>query len=225
MNLPVIEMEKEQAEAALADYRSAVTAGSHDKMNEARRDYEKMDRAIKRGYREIAKGNRLIRLSEAILSGGVQDVHWEQSHWTQKDGSWVTNEKSLFPRLAVVRADARLVLSRGIDGDGEVSFRANEQWPRSQKDRIDIAGFQRPAQDYRPQNHKAIVPMIPPLLRPPHNLRNYHILWEAEWEIATRTPPGDPALLKQLEGDLYVVLAVWDLSELERAVLGGMRGE
>lgn len=36
-------------------------------------------------------------------------------------------------------------------------------------------------------------------------------------------PPGDPALLKHMGGDLYAILAVWDLSPLERAVLAGKR--
>lgn len=44
------------------------------------------------------------------------------------------------------------------------------------------------------------------------------ILWEAEWQAV---PPKDPALLRHLGGDLYAVVAVWDLTELERAVLGG----
>lgn len=36
-----------------------------------------------------------------------------------------------------------------------------------------------------------------------------------------KLPPGDPLLLKHLAGTLYAVLAVWDLTELERAVFGG----
>src|SRR5438046_3023240 len=34
-------------------------------------------------------------------------------------------------------------------------------------------------------------------------------------------PPEDPALLKHIGGDLYAVVAVWNLTELERAVLSG----
>lgn len=67
----------------------------------------------------------------------------------------------------------------------------------------------------------AIVPTIPPRLRPPHNLSGYHILWEAEWGQEDVLPPGDPALLRHLGGDLYAVLAVWDLTPLERSVLAG----
>ena len=65
---------------------------------------------------------------------------------------------------------------------------------------------------------RAMVPLVPPPLRPAHALRNYHVLWEADWQQA---PPADPALLKHIGGDLYAVLAIWDLTELERAVLAG----
>ena len=62
---------------------------------------------------------------------------------------------------------------------------------------------------------KAVVPSIPPRLRPKIAYSNLHILWEAEWE----TVPTDPMLLRHLDGALYVVLAVWDLTDLEKAVL------
>ena len=67
---------------------------------------------------------------------------------------------------------------------------------------------------------RAMVPPIPPALRPPYKLGNYAILWEATWEKVPR-PPGDPALLRHIGGDLYAVLAIWDLTDLERAVLAG----
>jgi hypothetical protein len=63
-----------------------------------------------------------------------------------------------------------------------------------------------------------MVPLIPPRFRPsPRRLRHCHILWEVEqW---TMTAPHDPALLRHVCGDLWAVLAVWDLTELERLVL------
>lgn len=41
---------------------------------------------------------------------------------------------------------------------------------------------------------------------------------EAQWRPV---PPVDPFLLKHLGGTLYVVLAQWDLTPLEQAVLAG----
>lgn len=68
-----------------------------------------------------------------------------------------------------------------------------------------------------PRNYTAQVPLIPPAIRPGNTqLRHYWILWEADWKEA----PRDPMLLKRLSGDLYVVLATWDLTDLERAAMG-----
>jgi hypothetical protein len=44
-----------------------------------------------------------------------------------------------------------------------------------------------------------------------------HVLWEVErWELV---PPTDPALIRHIRGDLWAVLATWDLTEIERHVL------
>ena len=67
---------------------------------------------------------------------------------------------------------------------------------------------------------RAIVPNIPPRLRPGRGLQLYTLLWEATWAVDP-VPPGDPALLRKLGGDLYIVLGTWDLTALEQAVLSG----
>jgi hypothetical protein len=54
-------------------------------------------------------------------------------------------------------------------------------------------------------------------LRPKATLEHFHILWEAVWQ--PHTAPRDPMLLKHLGGVFYAVVAVWDLTELERAAL------
>ena len=66
---------------------------------------------------------------------------------------------------------------------------------------------------------KAIVPIVPPQFRPAGSLKRYFILWEADWEEV----PRDPMLLRYLGGDLFAVLAVWDLTEIERTVLARTR--
>jgi hypothetical protein len=49
------------------------------------------------------------------------------------------------------------------------------------------------------------------------------VLWEVEewtWRTTPR-PPGDPALLRHVGGDIYAVEAIWDLTPLEQLVLSG----
>ncbi len=61
------------------------------------------------------------------------------------------------------------------------------------------------------------MPLIPPHLRPADAYRNYHILWECnEWR---RVAPSDPLLLKHITGHVYAVVAQWDLTEIERAIM------
>ena len=72
----------------------------------------------------------------------------------------------------------------------------------------------------------ALVPLVPADVRPSGQLRNYFILWEVEQWSDRRIgakPDIDPYLLRHLAGDLYVVEAEWDLTELERAIMSGRR--
>jgi hypothetical protein len=134
--------------------------------------------------------------------------------------------------LAIAPADASRVTVR-MDQDGSAEFMDTAfAFTRGRVHRVKVpadtfprfaiqwtnGGPRREGVSWRP-TAEAIVPTIPPDLRPPHALRGYHILWEAAW---TPTPPSDPVLLKSLGGPLYAVLAQWDLTPLERAVLRGI---
>lgn len=75
------------------------------------------------------------------------------------------------------------------------------------------------------QRRQAPVPIIPASILAPlkGQLRHFHILWEVEkWEPL---PPKDPILLKQLSNTIFVVLATWELTEVERAVIRGRLNE
>mgnify|MGYP001613822369 CR=1 FL=1 len=73
--------------------------------------------------------------------------------------------------------------------------------------------------DYR--IYSTLVPCIPPKYLPKGNLKTggYYLLWEVEsWK---KEPPKDPILLKRISKNLFAILASWNLSPLERAVLNG----
>ena len=65
----------------------------------------------------------------------------------------------------------------------------------------------------------ASIPYIPPQFRPPHALENYHLLWEAEWRRNSGSQRRDPMLLRRIGGDLFAVVAAWDLTDVEKLVL------
>lgn len=209
MELPLIDAPIAEARQAAADYLKAVRQRHSDE-----------DQAILRGYRELARGRRLVQLSAAIRAGGYDTVtvRWRDS-WG--DRNWREAVVKV-PKLAVARADATRVWTQGVNSEGECEIRIKRDLgPRNTRERMTLRGLE-PADTASWRWVQAIVPIVPPPLRPATHLRNYHVLWEAEWSPEP-IPPRDPALLKHLGGDLYAVVAIWDLTELERAVLAGTR--
>lgn len=196
------------------------------------------DEQMMRAYRAASKGQRLIRLPDVILAGGLHygdpremTRYDSQAKGHVRTGRWLV---TAFPRLAVARADVRHVYCSGVQSDGSIEFDYNARGSahRATRQRFDLRPGTVPNSELPGGVHEfhtstrkvAMVPSIPAALRPSTALGNFHILWEAEWKVRP-IPPGDPALLKHVGGDLYAVLAVWDLSPLEQAVLAGTRGE
>ena len=169
----------------------ATAAELYRKYNENRDVATEQDRKIESVYRQIMRGKKVIRAIESIRQAGL-------------------DEKGR-PKLALIRADAKECYWRGWSD--EMVFRmdrwSSDSWSRRQ---IKIPWKGQKWGD----SAKAIVPLIPVHLRPKTALSNYHVLWEADWQDA----PIDPMLLRRMGADLWIVLAAWDLTSVERAVLG-----
>lgn len=157
------------------------------------------DEAIAAAYRAAARGLPLISLTQAFRTAGTFD-----------DG---------LPRLAIVRADAtqrhvryQTWNARGWLFSDSDHFDNRGALVGRHTVRVPISGSSK-----RWMAHTT-VPIIPPRHRPnKRRIRGFHILWEVEkWE---RVPSRDPALVRHLRGDLWTVVAVWDLTDLEMTVL------
>lgn len=212
MELDLITVDRTEARKAFLDYRRACRAN---------RSVE--DEAMMRAYREASRGKQLMRLSEAIAAGGIVERENPPPVWSNRRDPWTVQ----LPALVAARADVLSVWTGGIDSDGGCALRYTREplrWNSRQRFRIQAGTFAAAsrARDTS-EAWRAMAPNIPPALRPDAHLRNYTLLWEAEWERDRAVPPVDPALLKQIGGDLYAVLAVWDLTPLEQAVLAGTR--
>jgi hypothetical protein len=171
------------------------------------------DELLMRSYRAIAQGKRVLDLRETLKLGGL--------------------DEQLRPRLAIARADLQHVVFghswhaerwcyRPDGRSGRLPFSDGRAIAvtRGVYPLLDGASYVTKVEGKRPgySRIRAAVPPIPAHLRPPATaLSGLHILWEAEWEPVA---PRDPILLKRIGGFLYAVLAQWDLTELERAVLG-----
>lgn len=164
------------------------------------------DRAIAAGYRAAARGLPVISLARTIAAGGFFG--------------------NGLPKIAIAPADAEQCFARwdGWSASGDLIFADRDDWNINRgalvgvhSVRVTIPGDDRPDSRGRARG-STIVPTIPPRHRPRKNrLRRRYVLWEVEdW---TPVPPVDPALLQHVRGDLWAVLATWDLTGLERYVL------
>ena len=200
MDLTTITMPKAEAQAKFEEYRDSV-----------RRRHTREDEQIMRGYRALAKGMQIIDLPATIRQGGSVVI---PPQWRNGTPLWA-------PRLAIMRADQPWC-HVFTDDHGRVEFHhAGRPKTGERRNYISLPAGTLPPPGLTTGSWwtaRAMVPPVPPALRPADNIGNYHVLWEAEWQ---RVAPQDPALLKHIGGDLYAVLAVWDLTELERAVLAG----
>jgi hypothetical protein len=171
-----------------------------------------IDDEIRRAYKAISQGKVVIQALESIKAAGV-------------------DEKGL-PRLAIAGATAQTcVLQRAASGSACMEWhpqawryrrggKFHQEWPAGtfqyQPESFPVIGSGGQGREWR-TTHRAMVPLIPVHLRPRQALEQYHILFEAEWEPI---PPRDPYLLRRIgKADLWLVVAAWDLTDVERAAL------
>jgi hypothetical protein len=227
MNLEAVEIPRNEARQSYLDYRRQAQI---ERDPVARHELEEIAAAFRiAASEELA----LIALAPTITRGGTVTR-------TQVVNRGRDNERRThyaLPRLAAVKADARFVYCLGVREDGSVQF--SDSLNRRYDYRsgvLDVEtnlelpeGFEAGDRNIatRWSAWGAMVPVVPPKHRPRPNadLSKYVLLFEAEewtWQQPPR-PPGDPALLKHVGGDIYAVVATWDLTELERLVLSGRR--
>lgn len=159
------------------------------------------DQEIETIYKKISEGKTVIRALASIRDAGL-------------------NAEGL-PKLAIARADQPRVLLRDTFANNQAVFShdGSGSWTKRNESRDKIIrvpwdGFILPKSgNYL---YEAIVPLIPVHLRPRRALHRYHVLWEAEWN---KRYPVDPYLLRRFGADAWVVVAAWDLTDVERAVM------
>jgi hypothetical protein len=193
MNLSTLELPKEEAEIAFKRYSDAIKKRHSDE-----------DAALAAGYKALSEGKSLISLPQVMREAG--------------------EDEKFLPKFAVARVTARWCwLDRRQDGSCRFSSVAIPS--RQSRSVVTVPPDTYSRRTWGELNHqwglRAMVPLVPPQHRPSNAplMTAYHVLWEVDkWQKAPR-PPGDPALIRHLRGDLWLLLATWDLSDLERAVL------
>lgn len=210
MEVEELTLPKERAEAEFNALRQALKQNTKLRKEQIYKD----QRAV---YGHMRYGKKIIDIYESFQKAGLN-----------KDGD---------PKLAICGADAKQCHCYKFK-DGSAVY-ADQRWitvPRKTfgdvklppatfkwialKPEIPLSNWQNDIKGNK--NIQTLVPIIPAkILVNEVNvlLKNYHILWEVEeWKPV---PPKDPILLKQLTPNLFGVLATWDLTPLERAIIRG----
>jgi hypothetical protein len=193
MNVSTISIPKEDALKAYREYRDAVKQAT-----DAEQTHE--DAAIAAAMKAIAQGQAVVDLLDAFREAGLDEF--------------------ARPRLAMARVDVTQIAYNCFQSSSTPMF---EAFPvRKHRGRYKQTMFCLPAGFYTKgidvARWTAVVPIVPPRFRPPKSqLRKYWVLWHPEWKAPPRDK--DPMLLRRLSNYLFVVVAAWDLTEVEMAVL------
>lgn len=182
-------------------------------LKEQHADGREFNQACIKAYRYLSQGKRLIHLGHSIRSAGLDEQHR--------------------PRVAIAAADRKEVQFAWEGNRSTGVFRTKSQWspgrnsPRFSRG-VDMGQPNRfksypHHQYYYEVSGFALVPHVPADVRPrTGQLRDWFVLWEVEeWfdRPQRMTAPTDPLLLEHIDGELYAVLAEWDLTDVERAIM------
>jgi hypothetical protein len=209
MNVPMIHMDREKARERLRALRTQL-----HRRSEA--EYE----ALRVSYEQLVEGKPVLALQEVLAAGGID-----------ADGR---------PRLAIARADRRQVHVTRHGNGLRYSTKPRTMWGGERRRffpgmvieyRADLPAV--PGSVPNPWSARegfALVPLVPSevvnLVGGTTNLRHFFTLFEVEaWSNTSlqARPDRDPFLLRDLGYGMYGVVAQWDLSELERTVMGLFR--
>ena len=190
---------------------SKTEAGKHYKeyLEAVKTRKEKHLKDLKQVYFALKKGNKILDIYDAFKNTGVDE---EQR-----------------PKLAIARADLKIIKFRKEDG-GAGYFSDETGWQTKVTDVIlpgetfpnwEIEVVNSNYRRIKDRDMETTVPVIPAHLLPKGQLKNYHILWEVEeWKKISKVK--DPFLLKRINSNTFVILAAWDLTEVEQIVMRGV---
>ena len=210
MQVEELALPRRQAEKEFNALKKAFKRNAKLRKEEVRKDLLAV-------YGHLRHGKKIIDVPESFRKAGLN-----------KDGD---------SRLAICRADGKQCFCLKVeDGSAIFSMKRLDRWNRTPRKtygdvRLPSGTFQwlpkdstLPVSTYniKSQVVQCLVPIIPAKILVKEvraSLRNYHVLWEVEeWKPV---PPKDPILLKKLTPNLFGVLATWDLTPLERAIIRG----
>lgn len=152
-------------------------------------------------YYQIKKGKKIIEINKIIKAGGIHN----NGH----------------PKLAIAKASTKIITCFYYQ-DGDVKYLNSVNGWRTKEFASDVV-LSKCLPEFKLDNRwdklalTAPVPLVPPKHLPKILTNDYYILWEVdEWKMIA---PTDPYLLKRLTKTHFIVVAAWDLTEVEKSVM------
>lgn len=208
MNVPMIEVDKAEARVRLKALRANMHATADSEY-----------KALEKFYVQAGQGRKVVDLDKAFIAAPI--------------------DAKGRPLLAVARAHAAECMMRWNKQETEIQFFSyvkERSWTRPFRDylRVDMGRLMpaqrnaegRPTEDPWCIDGWALLPTVPPEVRAKfRSLNGYHILWEVpQWAKRSHMKvPRDPFLLRHVVGNLYAVMAEWEITEIERQVFEAAR--
>lgn len=215
MNVPTIEMSIEEAETLYEDYSKLIKQRGDDT--------EKYLKELKSTYYHLSQGRKVIDIFEVFKKSG-----------TRENGDTY---------LGLARADWKKVvfhkqaMGAGTFTNTEINWSSTfpagsvdlpgTTFPTWATDEVpaDATDWQKAHPTIARRSLQTKVPIIPVHILPEGKLDNYYILFEVvegAWtELPTPPVGADPYLLKRINSNCFVVLAEWDVTDIEQAVMRG----
>jgi len=189
---------------------------------------------ITKNISDISREDAEIKFNEYTELLKTKNEKWIKQLQTAykylKDGKQIIDIYEVFrnnklknglPTLALARADMdRIVYQKKRNGAGAFGLKTTNPWgsyklttilklPKgTMKTMTSEYGF-----------YDTHVPIIPAEFVPTNDFSKYFILFEVEKWDSIAPPKSDPILLARISENLFVVLAVWELTELERRLI------
>ncbi len=209
MDVKTVSMPKGDAEKAYKEYLAVIKT----RKKKIEKKVEKHLEDLKKVYHALKDGKKVIDIYDAFEDTGIDE-----------DGN---------PKLAIAQAHRKRVTFRKEIGGGGIFSSDAGKWNWQEK----VVDVRLPAEtfsewkddkgvvpeyasDIAQRESTTRVPIIPAHLMPKGKLEKYYLLWEVdEWKPVPKVK--DPFLLKRINANTFIVLAAWDLTEVEQIVMRG----
>lgn len=169
---------------------------------------DQMIKEMRNVYNHAKRGHKLIDIRTAMKAGGIKWVMHNDNRWQ-------------VPNLAICPATAKTVICNYLM-NGTLRFQDSYRSKRSdiKLDNIVESYTWSDGSTYRSKELTALVPIVPKTIWRKPLQNDHYIIWEVD-KWTTKEASLDPALLKRLSKFVFVVLAEWELTPLEKSVIDG----